>query len=306
MNNNNYGFKFSEIIIMNDLFIKRAKNKDGCNKLKNELNFYLEIIQKKINLSMPELIYYNENELHIRYINNSTPLTNIITNTNWKTYVNIICKKLEEIHNFTIEKKVDDIITDINIETYTKLLKRYNETEWEQYNVLNKIKYVNTIKIKNMEYYSKIINNNIKKIILKNNITKYNLIHGDTHLGNILLKNNMFYFIDPRGNFGNSILYGLKQYDYAKILFGISGYSIFDNMKIDNLIIENENINIEFIKSYEYIFEEYKLNDDYFDELTLLFALSIWLGNNNCFLDINKKVTSLMIAYYYCEKYLSI
>ena len=304
MNNNNYGFRFTEIIITNDLFIKRGKNKDGSNKIQNEIQFYLELLKKNINLCRPELIYYNVNEIHIKYIKDSVILTHILDKTNWKSYANLICNKLENIHNLNIEKKVDDILRDINIETYDKLLKRYKETDWSEFIDLNKIKYVNNIEIKNIEYYADIINKKIKEIIIKNNITKYNLIHGDTHLGNILLSNTNLYFIDPRGYFGDTNLYGLKQYDYAKLLFGISGYSIFDTMKIDKLMIENENINIEFIKNYEYAFAEYNFNDQYFDELTLLFALSIWLGNNSCFLDVNKKITSLMIAYYYCEKYL--
>jgi hypothetical protein len=41
-----------------------------------------------------------------------------------------------------------------------------------------------------------------------------------------------------------------------------------------------------------------------FDKITILLCLSIWLGNNSCFSNIHKKITSLMIAYYYCEKYL--
>ena len=43
------------------------------------------------------------------------------------------------------------------------------------------------------------------------------------------------YFIDPRGIFGETLLFGLKEYDYAKFLFGLSGYSKFDNMNIKNL-----------------------------------------------------------------------
>jgi len=81
-------------------------------------------------------------------------------------------------------------------------------------------------------------------------------------------------------------------------MFGLSGYSIFDNLQIDELIIKNDNLEIDFINKYEYIFES-----ELFDNITKLLCLSIWLGNNSCFIDINKKITSLMIAYYYCEKY---
>ena len=300
MNDVNYGFQFTEIFIINDLFIKKSKNNIGSLKLKNEKNFYLEIKKKKINLSIPRLIYYNNFEIHIEYIKNSMTLTNIINKDNWKLYVSNISKELTNIHNIIINKNINDILEDINIETYVKLIKRYNESKWNEYNDFNKIKYVNNIKFKNIEYYVNKINKRVREIIIYKNINTYSLIHGDIHLGNILLSNNILYFIDPRGYFGNTEIYGLIEYDYAKLLFGISGYSIFDTMKIDNLEIDNENINIGFIKNYEYI-----LNEKYFDELTILLMLSIWLGNNSCFIDNNKKITSLMIAYYYCEKYLN-
>ena len=58
-------------------------------------------------------------------------------------------------------------------------------------------------------------------------------------------------------------------------------------------------LDIDFIKDQEYIFKY-----NYFDEITTLFYLSIWLGNNSCFLNTSKKIISLMIAFYYCEKYL--
>jgi hypothetical protein len=129
---------------------------------------------------------------------------------------------------------------------------------------------------------------------------EYSLIHGDIHLGNILIDSSKnIYFIDPRGYFGKTKLYGLKEYDYAKLMFGISGYSTFDNISITDLNIINLNLSIDFIKEYEYIFE-----NNIFDDITKLLCLSIWLGNNSCFINENKKIVSLMIAFYYCEKYL--
>ena len=69
------------------------------------------------------------------------------------------------------------------------------------------------------------------------------MIHGDTHLGNILIDNsNNIYYIDPRGYFGNKKLFGLHYYDYAKLMFGLSGYSIFDEMIIDKLNIIDNNM----------------------------------------------------------------
>ena len=35
--------------------------------------------------------------------------------------------------------------------------------------------------------------------------------------------------IDPRGYFGKSYIYGIKEYDYSKLIFALSGYDEFNN-----------------------------------------------------------------------------
>ena len=37
-------------------------------------------------------------------------------------------------------------------------------------------------------------------------------------------------FIDPRGYFGNTKLYGWKEYEYSKLLYCLSGYDDFNNL----------------------------------------------------------------------------
>ena len=166
-------------------------------------------------------------------------------------------------------------------------------------NVYNSITSVNNKKIKKIEYYCETIYTKLLNIVGDRN--EYSLIHGDIHLGNILEGGTgELYFIDPRGYFGNSKLFGLEEYDYAKLLFGISGYSIFDNLTVNELSMNDGNLNIEFIKDYEYIYETC-----IFTKADILLSLSIWLGNHSCFTNINKKIMSIMIAFYYCEKYLS-
>ena len=300
MNENNYGFVFNNITINNNVFKKDSKNLVGKQKINNEIEFYLYIINNNIDLSIPKLIDYQDGSLSIEYINNSCTLTNKINSSNIYEYINKIKQKLFVIHNIKVPVSFNIIQRDLNIEISKKVLDRFNEFDWDNNLLYNSIKTVNGIKIRNIHYYCDTIKTKITDCI-KNRLY-YNIIHGDTHLGNILLdKDDNLFFIDPRGYFGESKLFGLCEYDYAKLLFGLSGYSVFDNMIINELEINNNNIEIDFIKKYEFIFEE-KL----FDKITLLLCLSIWLANNSCFSNINKKITSLMIAYYYCEKYIDI
>lgn len=298
MNEDNYGFIFNNITIHDNIFNKKYKNILGKNKINNEIGFYLFIKENNINFPMPTLLNYKDGNLSLKFISNSITLTNKINKCNLQKYLNKIKEYLLLIHNVEIPVSIDIIKRDLNIELKKKIITRYEEFDWNSNSSYKSIKYVNNIEIKNIFYYCEIINEKMNVLLtLRNN---YSLIHGDMHLGNILLdENDNIYFIDPRGYFGESKLFGHQEYDYAKILFGLSGYSIFDNMNFTELNINNNNLEIEFIKNYEYIF-----NENLFDKITTLFCLSIWLGNNSCFTNINKKIISIMIAYYYCEKYL--
>ncbi len=300
MNEDNYGFVFNDIKINDDTFKKDSKNNLGQVKINNEISFYLHVLQNNINFPMPELLHHENGSLTIKYIKNSSTLTNVIDKDkdNLLHYVGRIKKHLESIHSIkkTITREI--VVGDLTQETYQKVMDRYNEFDWSSNELYTSIHTVNNLKIQNIEFYCEKITTRLSSLL--KDVDSYNLIHGDIHLGNILLdENDQLYFIDPRGCFGSSKLFGLYQYDYAKLLFGISGYSAFDNMKIDELCIKDNNITIDFIQNYENVFK-----GGLFDEVTTLLALSIWLANNSCFSNINKKITSLMIAYYYCEKYM--
>jgi hypothetical protein len=300
MNKDNYGYNFNNIKIEKNMLTKEGKNQHGKMKINNEILFYLYITEHNIKFPMPKVMNHYDGCLSIQYFTNATVLTNIINSDNLREYIEHISRHMQNIHCITMDINNKNVLSDVSIEVKTKVLARYNEYNWKYDKLYNAIISVNDVKINSIEYYCDIINNKLKTLLA--NRDKYNLIHGDIHLGNILLcDNNELYFIDPRGYFGESSLFGLCEYDYAKLMFGLSGYSVFDNMIIDELSVINHNIEIYFIKKYEYVFEL-----STFTEITRLLCLSIWLANNSSFIDNNKKILSLMIASYYCEKYINV
>ena len=303
MNHNNYGFIFNDIKVVGNALRKKSKNVWGDKKISNEIEYYLYIQNNQINFPMPQLIDYRcmpgggleNNELTIEYISNSNTLTTLINKTNVEYYTDKIRTYMNNIHNIKMAIPNTSLRADLYIETVSKILDRYRDSNLADNNSITS---VNNKKIKKIEYYCETIYTTLLNIVGDRN--EYSLIHGDIHLGNILeCEKGELYFIDPRGYFGNSKLFGLEEYDYAKLLFGISGYSMFDNLTVDELELNDGNLNIAFIKDYEYIFET-----GIFTKADILLSLSIWLGNHNCFTNINKKIMSIMIAFYYCEKYL--
>jgi choline kinase len=59
------------------------------------------------------------------------------------------------------------------------------------------------------------------------------LIHGDCNFSNAIIDNALkVTLIDPRGYFGESKCVGIPDYDYAKILYSISGYDNFNSARL--------------------------------------------------------------------------
>ena len=106
------------------------------------------------------------------------------------------------------------------------------------------IKNVNGIKI--IYDHNYIINNLYLKIktFYETKVNYYYTIHGDPHLSNIIndISNNLF-FIDPRGYFGKTKLFGLKEYDSEIIMKTLE--SIYEKLK------DNPDF-IEILESHQY------------------------------------------------------
>lgn len=75
---------------------------------------------------------------------------------------------------------------------------------------------------------------------------KFRVIHGDPTFSNTLISNDgRVYFIDPRGYFGYTEIYGDEDYDFAKLYYSVVGnYDKFNRKRFTLEIHENE-VNLE-------------------------------------------------------------
>lgn len=87
-------------------------------------------------------------------------------------------------------------------------------------------------------------------------------LHGDLHPANILFDphSRIFKFIDPRGNFGESSIYGDHNYDLAKLRHSFSGR--YDFIVSDLFEIEHDGLNFTYQTYHD---TEHESIADYFD-----------------------------------------
>lgn len=304
LNRNSYGSSFNIIEINNNILSKTCFNQYGLKKMDLEKEFYNYILTNSIDFPMPNIINIDDNSIFMQYMENYVPLYKIYTtlNNNIKNdilqkiydYLNI----LHQSNNKIIRK--EELSKDLKYETQEKIYERIEDIR----NIINKydyIKCVNNMRIDTFENIMNKIKMRIEEYVgkLNDNKIRYFPIHGDCQFNNILYSDNenKIVFIDPRGYFGNSKIFGMKEYDYAKINFALSGYDEFDNREINNVDIYDENMNIDINMLDENILDK--------DNIITTLVISIWLGNAHCFKNNEyKAITSYFIAMYFATKYL--
>jgi hypothetical protein len=290
-----YGEIYSKLIIKNNILIKESKNNLGKKKIQNEINFYNFILKNEINFPIPKIFNFQNNiennKIEMFYYKNYITLLDYLIKFNNNIIIDKIFNYINNLHsNSEKTLKKEEFRKIILLETIKKVKNRYLLIEKfiEKYYFIKK---VNNIEIYSFEY----ILGKLEKLLLKEIDKlepKFNPIHGDIHLNNILINpnTNKIIFIDPKGIFGKEQIYGLKEYDYSKFYFGLEGYSKFDFSTIYNLDIENDNINIKM--------ETFNINENKKNKLIEILIILIWMGNAHAFKCDKKKIISYFYSLY--------
>jgi len=297
-----YGSNFNNIYIdyENNVIKKECFNSYGAKKMKNEIALYHYIIENKINFPIPNVYSFDDNGYTMRYLYNFTPLYKIFKKLDKTKIITKINKHLICLHSFTKKYVTREIyIHHLKIEIETKIMDRIHIIN----PLIEKYGYIKTINNKQIipfEILMEKLKKNIYNIIDAKTEYYFVPIHGDCQFNNILYNDelNECIFIDPRGYFGESSIFGISEYDDAKIKFALTGYDEFDNRLINNLNIKDNNIEI-FID----FLDESIINDK---SLSTLLMITIWLGNSHCFISNEyKAIYSYFIALYLGLSYFS-
>ena len=304
---------FNNISLLEDnKLLKKGINDKGKEIIKFEKNWYEYINNLKtdiFNEFIPKIynifdsgfiMEYKENFIPVYqyFINNEDELEN---NNKKDLILDNIIKKLNIIHQFE-KKNVSKsfFFNNLKKEIYDKIIDRKNIIK-DFIEYYGNIEFVNNLKIDTFDN----ILNKCKDILIQYyetlDLFEYSIILGDCQFSNILINENdinNIVFIDPRGYFGNSIIHGPLDYDYAKVLYGISGYDKFnfEYFNIKNIDIENKSLMFD-IKRIKY---DKKIINKYFNKVHKAYLVIIWLS----LAEYNKNNIWKCLASYYYGLYL--
>ena len=220
-----------------------------------------------------------------------------------KTKTNIlesILDKINKLHTInTIKEDKNVFMNNLKMEIYDKIINRKKVID-DLLSYFGAIEYVNGVKIDSLENILLKCKNIITQYYNTLDNYEYSVIMGDCQFSNILISDENkehIIFIDPRGYFGGSKIFGPKEYDYAKILYAIYGYDEFNN---NNKFIvsfdENNKINIP-IQSIDF---DKNVLQKHFNKLHKAYVITIWLS----LAEYNKNHIWKCLASYYYGLYL--
>ena len=317
--NNDKIFKcryFNNIKIVDDnKLFKCGVDEKGKELINIEMNWYKYILNNDNNNFknyIPKiyemydygfLMEYKKNYVPLyQYLNNIETETETETKTKTKTKTNIlesILDKINKLHSIkTIKEDKNVFMNNLKMEIYDKIINRKKVID-DLLSYFGVIEYVNGVKIDSLENILLKCKNIITQYYNTLDNYEYSVIMGDCQFSNILINNDDIIFIDPRGYFGASKIFGPKDYDYAKILYAIYGYDDFNNNDKFMVSFDGENnnkINIP-IKSIDI---DKSVLSKHFNKLHKAYVITIWLS----LAEYNKNHIWKCLASYYYGLYL--
>ena len=264
----------------------------GDKIINDELLFY-KFCSLKGYTGVPAILKFNTNSFEMEKIVGKTVYTTFLIKQYDAqcTIIKNIISTLQRLHTWKIPVNKNNLNTDIYIEFYDKVRSRLNNVK-PLLDEFSFIKSVNNITI--IDSADTIIETLFKNIqeYFSLQESQYTVIHGDPHMSNMMIDNTIK-FIDPRGYFGKTKIFGLPEYDIGKILYSLSGFDIFNNDEKFCFFISNTNIDVPInnvMNNFIHLFEGYDKN------LLLNMVILHWFGLT----DYSKtNIHKCVSAYYY-------
>lgn len=256
--NDRNGFSrfFNKVTIHDTYVTKIAIDKDYQHLIEKEQHWYNEV--SKLGFKKIPVVLNNEPYTLSRIIGNHAYEIKDLTNRERRAILANYIESLSSLHDLSTCPSTHDDLA----ETYIhKTLSRVNSVSALIPNFDKEVITINGIKCRNFftEKYKSILLDTLPKLMTNTFVP----IHGDPTFSNSIIDNNLkVWYIDPRGYFGNTLIYGDRLYDFAKVYYSAVGnYDSFNRKKF-KLFIDNETVEIllpttDFENVADEVFNEY-------------------------------------------------
>ncbi|MCM3389799.1 NDP-sugar synthase [Ureibacillus chungkukjangi] len=292
---------FNQLIVKDKTIIKKAITKQGNEIADKELAWYRYVQEKSDFNHIPTIHSYEPFEME-KVIGQNIYECKEYDEQQKKTILADIIQGLKELHN--IEKSETDYFS-VKEAYFTKTIDRLSK-------VRDLIPYanqetitINNRKCRNIFFYK----NQLEEKVQEFQVLQFEFLHGDCTFSNIMVNDSLKpIFIDPRGYFGYTQLFGDPDYDWAKLYYSVVGNYDQFNLKRFNLNILDGQVNIEVESNgWEH------LETDFFDlipntvskeKIKLLHAI-IWLSlTTYAWEDFDSICGAFYLGLYYLEEVL--
>jgi GTP:adenosylcobinamide-phosphate guanylyltransferase/aminoglycoside phosphotransferase len=237
-----------------------------------EIAWYKEA-QKYAFGQIPEIISFEP--LAMRRIKGQDIFRANMDDVQKKKTINSIVDSLYKLHSFG---EMDIDYFSLNDAYYAKTIQRIDSVRNLIPFANQKEIIVNNIKCRNIYFYKDEFHTMTQKLFC---INKFTFIHGDCTFSNTMIDNEgKIIFIDPRGYFGFTELYGDAAYDWAKVYYSINGdYDQFNNGNFI-LDISEDSVFLDIASGNWHHLSEYflgRIKDYPVENIRIIHAL-IWLS----------------------------
>lgn len=288
---------FNEVKISDSTVTKRAIDKDYEHLIRKEQVWYSDV--SKLGFTRIPNILSTEPYTMSRIMGKHAYQMQDLTNREKRSIIADYLESLTSLHKTdTRPANLDDIV-----DTYiSKTISRVFSVSKIIPNFNKEVITINGLKCKNIFANGYQIHDLLDTL----NVEYFYPIHGDPTFSNSLVDDNLkVWYIDPRGYFGNSIVYGDKYYDFAKLYYSAVGnYDSFNRRKF-KLYIDNDTVEIllpetNFENSAEEVFNNYLGKD--LQRIKIIHGL-LWLSLSGYVKDdIDSIIGSFYNGLYWLEK----
>jgi GTP:adenosylcobinamide-phosphate guanylyltransferase/tRNA A-37 threonylcarbamoyl transferase component Bud32 len=213
---------FNRMVTDADTVTKIPVDEQGEKLRLRELAWYREAGIYHFDM-MPKIISFEP--FVMRRINGCNIFNAVLDDEKKKTVIDTVVSSLKKLHAY---KYVERDVYSIKEAYYTKTMRRLEKVRALIPFAGEKEIIINGINCRNIFFYREEFRALVEDLLYD---AKFAFVHGDCTFSNMMINDSLdITFLDPRGYFGFTELYGDTAYDWAKVYYSINGdYDQFNN-----------------------------------------------------------------------------